>query len=202
MTKIESQEAVLVVPRSKIVSVAPRVFNHEVGPVRAAVVANCRFMERDLAEEDETYKQVIPYVVIRHQDKYLLMQRTKKQTESRLHNLYSLGIGGHINDADVADANGDLLTAGMRREFKEEIRLESEGSCALVGVINDDSTPVARVHLGFVYLLTTSSPHYTIMEEDKYTAEWKSASELAKFYPQMESWAQIVHDSLIVRTGV
>jgi predicted NUDIX family phosphoesterase len=198
MTKIESQEAVLVVPRSKIMAVAPKVFNREVGPVRAAVVANYQFMGRDLAEEDETYKQVIPYVIIRHENQYLLMRRTKKQTESRLHNLYSLGIGGHINDADLPGANGDLLTAGMRRELIEEIRLESEEACALVGVINDDSTPVARVHLGFVYELTTSSPQFTIMEADKYTAEWKSRGELAQYYPQMETWAQIVHDALIV----
>jgi predicted NUDIX family phosphoesterase len=196
MTKIESQEAVLVVPRDRIATVAPKVFNREIEPARAVVRKNGQFLARALAEEDESFKQVIPYVVVRHRDQFLLIRRTRKQTEARLHDLYSLGIGGHINKDDVGNAETDLLTIGMRRELNEEIKVE-EASCQLVGVINDNSTPVARVHVGFVYVLTTASTQFTIMEPDKYTAEWKSAAELQKFYPQMESWAQIVHDHLI-----
>jgi predicted NUDIX family phosphoesterase len=197
MTKIESQESVLVVPSSLVKTVAPNVFNPIVATIKAAVLTKSHFLARELAEEDESYKQVIPYVVIRHEDRYLLIRRTKKQTEGRLHDLYSLGIGGHINDADESGPNEDLLTSGMRRELVEEIQLESEESCELVGIINDDSTPVARVHVGFVYLLTTASPQYTIMEPDKYTAEWKTPQELAAYSSQMESWAQIVHNHVI-----
>jgi predicted NUDIX family phosphoesterase len=197
MTKIDTQESVLVVPSSIVKAVAPNVFNRIVDPVKAAVSKHSQFLERDLAEEDESYKQVIPYVIVRHDDCYLLMRRTKKQTESRLHDLYSLGIGGHINDADIPGENQDLLTCGMRRELVEEIDIESEVACELVGIINDDSTPVARVHLGFVYLLTTASPRYTVMEPDKYTAIWKRPHELATCYTQMESWAQIVYDHVI-----
>ena len=60
MTKTESQEAVLVVPRDIIATVAPKVFNHEVESAKTAALGNCRFLERDLAEEDENFKQVIP----------------------------------------------------------------------------------------------------------------------------------------------
>jgi predicted NUDIX family phosphoesterase len=189
MTKIELQEAVLVVPREIIAAVAPKVFNHEIESAKKAALSSCLFLERSLAEEDENFKQVIPYVVIR---------RTRKQTEARLHDLYSLGIGGHINKDDVAGADADLLTVGMRRELTEEIKVDEE-SCRLVGVINDNSTPVARVHVGFVYVLTTTSPQFTIMEPDKYTAEWKSPAELQEFYPRMESWAQITNDHVIAQ---
>src|SRR6266481_7897531 len=125
MTKIESQEAVLVVPRTVIDPVAPKVFNRAVEPVKAAVLANFQFLERHSAEQDLRYKKIIPYVLIRHEDRYLLIRRTSKQTESRLHDMYSLGIGGHINNGDVSGASADLLTAGMRRKLAEEIQIET-----------------------------------------------------------------------------
>jgi predicted NUDIX family phosphoesterase len=136
-------------------------------------------------------------VVVRHKDQYLLMRRTTRQTEARLHDKYSLGVGGHINDTDVSGGIAAIIQSGMRRELEEEIRLESEQTCALVGIINDDSTEVARVHLGFVFLLTTASASYTIVEQDKYTAMWKTPAECAPYYAQMESWAQIVHDYVL-----
>lgn len=198
MINPELEESVLVVARTVIEPLCPQGFQSEVETARAAVLANCRFLERNLAEHDFRYKQVIPYVVIRHEDRYLLMRRTTKQTEARLHDKYSLGIGGHINDTDKSRGNGNLITCGMRRELAEEIQVEAELSCALVGVINDDSTEVSRVHMGFVYLLTTASSSYTIVEKDKYTAAWKSPAELAEYYIQMESWAQIAYEHVIL----
>ena len=197
MENKELKECVLVVPRGVIDPFCRQVFTRQTEPVRAAVLANSRFLERTIAEHDFSHKQIIPYVVVRHRDQYLLTRRTARQTEARLHDKYSLGVGGHINDSDVSNDTGAIILAGMRRELEEEIRLESEQSCTLVGVINDDSTEVARVHLGFVFLLTTASPNYTIVEHDKYTAMWKTPAECAPYYPQMESWAQIAHDYVL-----
>jgi len=53
--------------------------------------------------------------------------------------------------------------------------------------------------MGFVFVLRASTPQYTIMEPDKYTAAWKSPSELADFYTKMETWAQIVCDHVVTR---
>src|SRR5207253_6308548 len=55
------------------------------------------FIDRPTAEQSPQYKQIIPYVVIRHGDSYFLLQRTSKQTEARLHHKLSIGVGGHIN---------------------------------------------------------------------------------------------------------
>ncbi|WP_129409973.1 hypothetical protein [Marinitoga lauensis] len=56
---------------------------------------NAYFIDRELAETDESKKQIIPYVVIKNENnEILVVQRTKNQTEKRLHNLYSVGIGG------------------------------------------------------------------------------------------------------------
>ncbi len=200
MVNKELQETVLVVPRKVIDELCPKAFGRRGAEVEKAVLANYRFLERTIAEHDFTHKQVIPYVVIRHADRFLLIRRTKKQTESRLHDMFSLGIGGHINNTDVTGANGNILATGLRRELEEEIRVEDEKACTLVGVINDDSTEVARVHAGLVYVLTVGSPRFTIVEHDKYTASWATPEEMSRVYDQMESWAQIVHD-FVVCTG-
>jgi predicted NUDIX family phosphoesterase len=199
MAHEELQESVLVVPRNVVDTLCPRTFCREGEQVKAAVLANHRFLERTVAEHDFHFKQAIPYVVIRHGDRYLLMRRTSRQTESRLHHKYSLGIGGHVNNGDLASGKGeDVVLAGMRRELEEEILVESVESCELVGVINDDSTEVARVHMGLVYLLRAASPRYTIVEHDKYTAMWCTPAQLAGYYDLMESWAQIVHDYVVL----
>jgi predicted NUDIX family phosphoesterase len=190
-------ERVLVVPRNVLDTACPHTFNEETARAKVAILQNCSFLERDIAEHDFQRKQVIPYVVIQCQGHYLLIQRTAKQTETRLHHLYSLGVGGHVNCDDLEDKGGDIITSGMRREFSEEIQLETSGPCRLVGVINDDSTEVARLHVGFVYLLTTTSRQYTILEQGKYTASWKLPNEISNYYDQMESWAQIVHDYML-----
>jgi predicted NUDIX family phosphoesterase len=197
MISKECQEAVLVVPREILDAVCPQTFCRESAQIKSAILNNCSFIDRDIVEQDGRYKQVIPYVVIQHQNRYLLIQRTPKQTEARLHNLFSLGIGGHVNDDDSSGKSCDIITSGMQREFDEEIRLEAGGPCKLIGVINDDSTEVARFHVGFVHLLIATSPRFTILEQGKYTAAWKSPDEISNYYDQMESWAQIIHDYIL-----
>jgi predicted NUDIX family phosphoesterase len=194
---VELQESVLVVPRTVIDPLCHSVFTRDVAAVEKAVLANCRFLERNVAETDYKFKQVIPYVVVRHQDRCLLIWRTNQQTEARLHNRYSLGVGGHINNTDIPTTDSNLILTGMRREFTEEIAVEGEQSCELIGIINDDSTDVSRVHMGFVFVLQTATARYTIMEPGKYTAAWKTSAELAGHYGQMESWAQIVYDHIV-----
>ncbi|MGA2659202.1 MAG: NUDIX domain-containing protein [Verrucomicrobiota bacterium] len=198
MANNELQESVLVLSRQAVDKLCPRTFSRDGQGVAAAALANCRFLERTVAEHDFRWKQVIPYVVIRHEDRYLLMRRSDRQTESRLHDKYSLGVGGHINKDDLSAAKDNVILAGMRRELAEEIRVEAEESCQLIGAINDDTTEVARVHLGLVFLLRTSSARFTIVEEDKHTAAWRSVSELAQYYEQMETWAQIAHDYVVL----
>jgi len=193
------KESILVVSAELLRRVAPKTFSKNAPEVLPVVLANYTFMERNLAEHDESFKQVIPYVMVVHENRYLLIRRTKKQGEARLHDMYSLGIGGHINDVDSGSEaqHSHIIEAGMRRELNEEIGIEKEASCELVGMINDNSTEVARVHVGFVYLLRAGSPQFTIMEQDKYTASWKTGEEMAEHYAQMESWAQIAYDYVV-----
>jgi len=157
------------------------------------------FMPRADVEEDPTYQQVIPYVVFRHASRYFLTKRLKASSEKRLRQLYSLGIGGHINPGDL-DA-GDPVADGLKREWEEEVAYEGEFSASLLGLINDDSAPVSRVHVGVVFLVEGSSPEIAIRETDKLSGELLGLEEMRMYYLEMESWSQIVYDRLLAESS-
>jgi len=152
------------------------------------------FMPRAEVEEDPTYQQIIPYVVFRHDGRYLLTKRLKASSEKRLRQQYSLGVGGHINPGDLA--GGDPINDGLRREWEEEVAYGGSFEASLLGLINDDSSPVSKVHLAVVFLVDGDSPEIAIKETDKLSGELLTLEEMRIYYLGMESWSQIVYDHL------
>lgn len=163
------------------------------------ILDNQSFMPRADAEYDFEHKQVIPYVVICNRGNYLLLQRTTGQTEKRLHNKYSLGIGGHVNPSSLASEENIIIT-GLHRELNEEVSVGDPAALNFIGIINDESNSVSRVHLGLLYVLETLSSEYRVLETEKMTAQWVSGSDLGKYYDGMETWSQIVYDQYIMKT--
>jgi predicted NUDIX family phosphoesterase len=153
------------------------------------------FMAREDVEDDPGYQQIIPYVVFRHGDRYLLTRRLKASTEKRLRQQYSLGVGGHINPGDLA--GGDPIHDGLRREWEEEVVYRGSFQARLLGLLKDDSSPVSRVHLGIVFLVEGDTPEIAIRERDKLSGELLSLPEMRIYYLEMESWSQIVYDRLL-----
>lgn len=149
------------------------------------------FIDRPTAEVSPQYKQIIPYVLIKHASSYFLLERTAKQTEARLHHKRSLGIGGHINP------DTPTILGGLQKELDEEIGIDAPYELEFVGILNDDSTDVGRVHLGAVYIAHVAAPAVTIRETEKMTGSWTAASDLASSHEAMESWSQVVYDELI-----
>ena len=149
------------------------------------------FIDRDKAETSPKHKQIIPYVLIRNADSYFLLQRTQKQTEARLHDKLSLGIGGHINP-DTPE-----LLDGLFKELEEEVEVGSEFDLNFLGFLNDDTTEVGRVHLGVVYVLDAHERNVTVRETEKMSGRWVSRDELAQHREAMETWSQIVYDASI-----
>ncbi len=115
-----------------------------------------RFVPRESAEKDFTLKQLIPYVLIVSEGKVLFYVRGKKSGETRLQLKGSVGVGGHINPVDEdLFQQGDLrkiYDAAVVREVREEVRVEGVASQKIVGLINDDSSEVGKVHIGVVHL--------------------------------------------------
>lgn len=153
---------------------------------------NQEFLPRNLMEEDETYKQIIPYLVYTHNNRYFLMERASTSSEQRLKSKKSLGIGGHIREEDLDEKN---IIDWAQREFHEEVSFSGELTIKPLGIINDESNAVGKVHIGFVFLLTGDSDDISIKSELK-SGTLLTLAECEEHYPNMERWSQLVFDYL------
>lgn len=153
------------------------------------------FMWRSLAETDFAYKQIIPYLVFRHQDTFFVMQRKSDASEVRLRSKYTLGIGGHVREGDIQHAD---IAEWAAREFAEEVEYKGSYKATILGLLNDDSDLVGRVHVGVVMLLEGDSSDIAVRSELKHGRLF-SLKDCAAYYDVMESWSQMVYDFLHAR---
>jgi predicted NUDIX family phosphoesterase len=155
------------------------------------------FLPRSRAEHDPAFKQIIPYAVFVHGEKILHYVRGAKSGEKRLVAKGSIGIGGHINDSDESLFSFDLdaYRVAVRREIEEELKLEGSYQDRVVGLINDDSTEVGRVHLGIVHLVTLADPRVRAGEQAISGLQFLSLEELRQRREMLETWSQIVLDA-------
>jgi predicted NUDIX family phosphoesterase len=156
-----------------------------------------RFIPRRQAEIDPSYKQLIPYVMMSHQDRFLSYVRGKRAGETRLVAKRSIGIGGHINPADDMPLFGSFLEtylAAVGREVAEEVTVEASYSDKVVALLNDDSNEVGSVHLGIVHLWTLDEPKVNKREQMITQMGFMSIPELQGLRDTMETWSQICLD--------
>jgi predicted NUDIX family phosphoesterase len=153
------------------------------------------FLPRSIMETDFGYKQVIPYLVYTYNNQYFLMQRKSDASEIRLRNKLTLGIGGHIRQEDMTT---NSLFEWALREFHEEVDYAGTLNVKPLGILNDDSDDVGKVHIGFVLLLEGDSSNIAIKSELK-SGTLVPLSECVAQKECMESWSQFVVDFL---TGV
>lgn len=153
------------------------------------------FRPRSEVETDPAFKQLIPYVVLRHRDQLFQYRRGSGGTEKRLEALRSVGIGGHISEQDAAGP-GNWYTNGMRREVGEEVTIGCPYTERLLGFINDDRTPVGRVHLGVVHVFDLESPAARSNEDALADGGFVPLDQLSDDRGQFETWSQFVLDLL------
>ncbi len=160
--------------------------------------ANNHFLARDSAEDDPSHKQIIPYALFHHNGHLLHYVRGSKGGEKRLAAKGSLGIGGHINAEDAAQASleKDTYMTGVEREMNEELVISSPFSQNIVALINDDSNDVGKVHIGIVHLFNLASPDVAANEAPITDLSFLSLDSLAARRDQLESWSQICLDHL------
>ena len=186
-------ELVLVVPRSILMDDPGwhGLNRDDLAERIAAIEAAALFVPRRAAEADRTHKQVIPYVVVRDGPRVYLMRRTRAGADERLHDRYTIGVGGHVGPADGG------IAGGLRREWEEELDAPFEPSFELVGLLNDDTTDVGTVHVGLVYVVEAAGRQVTIRETDKLAGSFVQLAEALAVRDGMETWSAIVLDELI-----
>ncbi|HZB97960.1 MAG TPA: hypothetical protein VE219_05120 [Candidatus Sulfotelmatobacter sp.] len=161
------------------------------------IASEGRFLLRDAVEDDPGEQQIVPYCVVRHaaDDTYLVTRRLNRSAERRLHDLYSLGVGGHINPCDAA--GGDPVVGGLAREWAEEVVSPAPARARLIALLQDGRNPVSRVHLGLVFLVEPTWGRVSVRETDKLAEEVLPLSAIRPYYPQLETWSQLVLDHLV-----
>jgi len=156
------------------------------------------FLPRTAAEHDPTHKQIIPYAIIAHSNRVLHYVRGKRAGEQRLAAMGSIGIGGHMNDTDESLFAWDeeAYRAGVEREVKEEIRIETTFQDRIVALLNDDSTDVGRVHLGVIHVFKLDEAKVEKREAMITNLEFLTREELFQRRDMLESWSRLCLDAL------
>ncbi len=187
-----SDERVFVVPRSSIENDAGwfGIRTDDLDAFVEALERDGRYEPRPQMEADPSHKQVIPYLVLRDRERYFLMRRTRAGMDARLHDRYSIGVGGHLNPGD-----GGVL-GGLRREWREELVADFEPEFQLVGLLNDDTTEVGAVHLGAVFVAEAGGRPVTIRETDKLTGSFAEPHEVAAVADRLETWSRLCFEFL------
>lgn len=154
-----------------------------------------KFISRNIVENDFNYKQIISYCLIKYKNYVFMTKRKNTQFERRLHNLYSVGIGGHINSIDRSETD-NILIIGMQRELHEEVSIEAEYNYNLLGIINDNSTNVNKVHAGVCFIVELKNKKCEVKEKHKMDGEWIDINDLQKYYNHLEIWSKILINSI------
>ena len=126
--------------------------------VLEAVALSGTFRPRAEVEDDPSFQQLIPYVVVTDGPRVFLMRRLRAGADTRLHDRYSIGVGGHIG----VDDGG--VSGGLVREWSEELVADWTPDFLPLGLLNDDTDPVGRVHLGVVFQVEAAGRPVAIRE--------------------------------------
>lgn len=164
--------------------------------------SHMQFLERtDELEANPSFKQLIPYMILmfRAEGEWMIFQytRMKAQGEKRLHGKKSIGIGGHVNPSDLADANTHPLFGGARRELNEEVDIHTAyRTFEHAGLLYDPSNDVGKVHLGIVMHVRLNAPCVLAKEDSMGFPGFLKLSQLVEFKDQFENWSQLCIEHL------
>jgi predicted NUDIX family phosphoesterase len=172
------------------------------------------FEKRPIAESNENQKQIIPYVIIRKGNKLLAYMRSKKSGEGRLHNKWSIGVGGHINPKDAPKLNKQrkenetvnenlILSNAINRELLEELDWGDKFNYTVnnineFGIIYDDKDAVGRVHIGYVLIIDVPEDEKEFPKPSENTISdhgWFTVKESLKL-TNLEGWSSIVLEAM------
>jgi predicted NUDIX family phosphoesterase len=187
-----SEEQVLVVARDRLPDAAGwyGLRTEGLGACLELIAREGRYEPRAAMEHDPSFKQVIPYIVLRDGDRYFLMRRTQAGADQRLHDRWSIGVGGHLNPDD-----GDLHS-GLLREWHEELEAAFEPAFEPLALLNDDTTDVGSVHLGVVFAADARGRRVDVRERDKLEGAFATPQDVAAVAHDLETWSRLIFETM------
>lgn len=161
--------------------------------VKKCCDAGFEFQNRATAEKDISYKQIIPYIILQTKDFKKTAIYNRQGSEKRLHDLWSIGIGGHINPIDMKSQINPFLqtlNTGMERELNEELeKRHPDDEPGFVGIISEDVTDVGKVHLGAVFRILTEVPENYLPGKELFQFTWERTKNLESI--NLELWSTL-----------
>lgn len=196
---MDRAERVLVVPRDLLFGCPERKLDgFRPGPaddVLRSIDAAGFFAARCEVETDPQVKQVIPYAFVTSGPDVFLCERRPKGGEARLHGRVTLGLGGHVQEADLRSGSpAQAVRHALERELREEVLIGASCRIAVAGVLNDDTEPVGQVHFGIVYRVEIDEPCVRVLEDDSLEGSFVPACKLWSYRERMESWSRILQE--------
>jgi predicted NUDIX family phosphoesterase len=196
MGRMADDELVLGLPRDSVMAAGSwrGVLSGDVAPTLALIEQTGSYRPRGEVEGDASWKQVIPYLVVRDRGSLFLMKRTREGADERLHERWSIGVGGHVNPGDGG------IAGGLAREWAEELVADWSPEPQLVGLLNDDTDPVGAVHLGIVYSVEASGRPVAVRETHKLDGAFVPPIDVLRVYDRLETWSSLLYDYLFGRS--
>lgn len=215
LDRVPAMEFVFVVPRRALFpESAPHGFAPFLGGASgvadgahfARVVAEHGFfVERARAEREPDWKQVIPYTLVARRGdsgeaEILLLTRSARGGDARLHHKMSIGVGGHVEPIDCEGTAPGVprnpVPAGSARELAEELHIQPATSPRPVGLLNDDTNAVGAVHVGLVQVLEVpAGTGVEVREAEVLTGRLTTITELERLVADganLESWSRLL----------
>lgn len=181
-----------------------------------------KFMRRGTAEEDPSFKQMIPYSVVTKYEgsttKVFVYERLSGGGEARLHGKLSVGVGGHMNTIFGYEDVALVIAEESEREINEELNIQfaenSDGkddgeaeiwsaSLNVLGLINDDEDAVGKVHLGVLMEMSIldDTVEVSVNETDQLRGGWMTLDELMapENFDRLESWSKFAVQAIKVK---
>lgn len=162
-------------------------------------------LRRGDCEKDPSFKQLIPYVILKHEDRYFAYKRLSGSGEQRLVDSVSIGVGGHMNfrsEDGSFDSLLKLVSNEALREINEELIIGKDVEVNIdptnFRILNDDLNEVGQVHLGLILFVELTSDDVLVRETDSLEGEFVSKEWLIENIDKLESWSQIYVESDLI----
>jgi predicted NUDIX family phosphoesterase len=154
---------------------------------------NSEYLKRGFTETDDNFQQIVAQIILKVGKKIFIHKVAQTGSESRLHDLWPIFLGGHINNTDRD------ISSAFDREFKEEINYKGKiVSKKFWGVVKLHDNPVNKVHVGLVWIYEGDSEEYVDTDDgglaDGHFADIK---ELISKENHMTYWSKLVLPDLI-----
>lgn len=161
------------------------------------------YRQRAFLESTSDYRQIIPYVILRHDNKLLVCTRTREGGEPGLYDKATIGFAGHCDLADAVEHNGSLfleatISKTIMRELKEEFNLSNshfKSFRTLRSKLVSSDNDVDSRHLALIVVADVKTKDIKPAEPTMEIKGWYALEDIPR--DCLESWSLKIVNSFI-----